>query len=84
MRKLRVWMQGNDIVSPPSVLSNGGTRQSVDGSFRTSTGPVSVLVEPASALSTTRAQVVGSVDARGRTLPLISNIGLKIKHQLTL
>ena len=44
--------------------SIGGTAVSGQGSFRTLTEPVSVL-GGASALSTTRAQVVGSVDARG-------------------
>jgi len=46
------------------AFSIGGTAVSGQGSFRTLTEPVSVLVG-ASALSTTRAQVVGSVDARG-------------------
>jgi uncharacterized repeat protein (TIGR03803 family) len=46
------------------AFSIGGTAVSGQGSFRTLTEPVSVL-GGASALSTTRAQVVGSVDARG-------------------
>ena len=44
--------------------STGGTGVSGQGSFRTLTEPVAVL-GGASALSTTRAQVDGSVDARG-------------------